>query len=479
MEALGCEVTTNRSEMLFHFLGRDWSVTWDHAIIVGFSVMVAASVGVMSASGATRALVMIIERYAKGPRGAMTVSWLGGMVVFFDDYANCLVVGNAMGPLCDRFKVSRAKLAYIVNSTAAPIASLALVSTWVGYEVGLVGQALAQAGSDARAFDVFLQALPYRFYSIFTVVFVGTVALSGRDFGPMAIEERAARSRSNTASLARVKAQQVGHWWIAAITVLTLVVLTFYLMISSGRQSLGADAANAALFEVLGQADPYGSMFIASLTAFAFAALLTVGTRTLSPVGVARSAWKGATTVFDAIAILVMAWALGQVIGHTNAAQFIAAVLTDSLPVFLIPTATFLLAAGTAFATGTSFGTMGILIPLVVPLAVGLSGDTVGPVVYSSTAAVLAGACLGDHASPISDTTVLSSIGSKVDVVLHVKTQLPYALCTGLISILAGYIPVSLGLSPWVALPLGMVTCVAVVMIVGRPSEPALVPAKK
>jgi Na+/H+ antiporter NhaC len=471
MEAIGFGTTTDPSASLFHFLGNDWSLTWDHMIIVGFSVMVAASVGVMSASGATRALVMNIERFAKGPRGAMTTSWLGGMIIFFDDYANCLVVGNAMGPLCDRFRVSRAKLAYIVDSTAAPVASLAVVSTWVGYEVGLVGQALALAGSDARAFDVFIQALPYRFYSIFTMVFVGAIALSGRDFGPMAIEEQAARSRSRTSSLARAKLPQAGHWWIAALTVLTLVVLTFYLMVTSGQAALGAKASGAAIFEILGQAEPYSSMFVASLVAFGLAAVLTIITRTLSPLGVFRSGWNGAITVFDALAILLMAWTLGQVIGYTNAAQFIAAVLSDTVPVYLIPSATFLLAAGTAFATGTSFGTMGILIPLVVPLSVGLSGGVIGPMVYSSTAAVLAGSCLGDHASPISDTTVLSALGANVDLILHVKTQLPYALTTGAISIFAGYLPVSLGVSPWVALPMGMVACVAVVMLVGHLPE--------
>jgi Na+/H+ antiporter NhaC len=479
MEAIGFGVTADKSASLFHFLGNNWSLSWDHLIIVGFSIMVAACVGVMSASGATRALVMLIERYAKGPRGAMLTSWLAGMVVFFDDYANCLVVGNAMGPLCDRCRVSRAKLAYIVDSTAAPIASLALVSTWVGYEVGLVEQALVQAGSEARAFDVFIQALPYRFYSIFTIVFVGAIAFSGRDFGPMAVEEQAARRRSLTNSISRGKLPQDGHWWIAALTVLTLVVMTFYLMLSSGWAALGAGASDAPLFEVLGQADPYMSMLLASLTAFGLAAFLSLATRTLSLTGVFRSGWRGATTVFDAIAILLMAWSLGTVIGYTNAANFIAAVLSESLPVFLLPSVTFLLAAGTAFATGTSFGTMGILIPLVVPLSLGLSGDIVGPVVYASTAAVLAGACLGDHASPISDTTVLSSVGAKVDVVLHVNTQMPYAICTGLVSIFAGYLPVSLGVSPWVALPLGAVACVAIVVLVGRPVEQQLVATQK
>ena len=156
----------------------------DNATITLFSVAVAATVGVLGRSGGTRALVARVERVATNRRRSMVASWLAGAVVFFDDYANCLVVGSAMGPLCDRFRVSRAKLAYIVDATAAPIASLALVSTWVGYEVGQIGDAIP-AGVDIQPFELFLGALPYRFYCLFTIAFVGAVALSGRDFGPM------------------------------------------------------------------------------------------------------------------------------------------------------------------------------------------------------------------------------------------------------------------------------------------------------
>jgi Na+/H+ antiporter NhaC len=451
---------------------RDEAIIWvfesDHLIISAFSLLVAATVGVMTAAGGTRALVQSLSRVAKGPRGAMVTTWLAGMVVFFDDYANCLVVGNAMGPLCDRFQVSRAKLAYIVDSTAAPIASLALVSTWVGYEVGLLDEALKAAGStDVSAFSVFLYALPYRFYSIFTIFFVGAIALSGRDFGPMLVEEEKARNRPPVA-VDGMRARRRASLWLAALPVFTLVGLTFALMIWTGRANLGEAVQEARLFEILGEADAYWSMFMGALVSYVLAAILALGFGALRMGGIALSSWNSARAVLEALLILYLAWTLGSAIGDTNAAEFLSKLLSGTLPPVALPAVTFLLAAATAFATGTSFGTMSILIPLTVPLALLMTGGELNHILYGSTAAVLAGACLGDHASPISDTTVLSALGSNVDIVTHVRTQLPYAVAAGLVSMVVGYIPAGFGVTPWILLPAGGAMSVLVVLLLGR-----------
>jgi Na+/H+ antiporter NhaC len=357
--------------------------------------------------------------------------------VFFDDYANCLVVGNAMGPLCDRFKISRAKLAYIVDSTAAPVASLALVSTWVGYEVGLIEEALIKAGSDTSAFALFVEALPYRFYSIFTLFFVGAVALTGRDYGPMLVAEAEARANPEDTEAAAA-ADRGTHFALAAVPVLTLVLLTFTLLVLDGRSKLGDAAAGAPLFKVLGEADPYLSMFLGGLAAFLVASAMSLGMKVLEPKPLADAAWSSAKAVVEALAVLYLAWVLGDAIEHAGAADFLASVLSGRMEPWMLPSAVFLLSAGTAFSTGTSFGTMAILIPLAVPLGVSMGGPDGGPILLGATAAVLAGSCLGDHASPISDTTVLSALGSGVDLVTHVRTQLPYAMTTGLISIFVG-----------------------------------------
>lgn len=439
----------------------------DHFVISAFSLLVAAMVGVMGMSGGTRALIAQVERVAQGPRGAMVSTWLAGAVVFFDDYANCLVVGSAMGPMCDRHGVSRAKLAYIVDATAAPLASLALVSTWIGFEVGLIGEALQKSGSELEGFPVFLAALPFRFYCIYTLAFVGAVALLGRDFGPMLEAELAARRAKR--AVAQPSEQSSASPLLAAVPVVVLVGLTFTLLVTSGRANLGVEASGAALFEILGAADAFWSMLYGAAAAWVTSVLLALGARRLSPGQALQSSWRGGSAVFKALIVLYLAWTLGDVIKATGAGDYIAGALEGRMSPWMLPLVTFVLAAGTAFSTGSSFFTMATLIPLVVPLALTLGGEVAGPVLLASTAAVLDGAVLGDHASPISDTTILSAIGSQVEVVTHVRTQLPYALACGAVAVALGALPAGLGVTPWLLLPAGVLGCIAVVRIAGKP----------
>jgi Na+/H+ antiporter NhaC len=551
-----------------------------HLIITAFSLAVAGMVGVLSRSGGTRALVRLLEGLSRGPRGAQVAAWLSGMLIFFDDYANCLVVGSAMGPLFDRFRVSRAKLAYIVDSTAAPIASLAVVSTWVGYEVGLIASELRAAGSEAPAFSVFLAALPYRFYGFITLAMVGAVALSGRDFGPMLRAEALARRRRPPAP--DTAGGRTGKAWAALVPVGLLIGITFAFLVGDGIRATWLQAREAAVsagvadpgarawavtgetpwFDLLGAADPFLALLWGSLSALAVAIVLAKAAGTLSLREAPAAVKAGISPVIDALVVLFLAWALGNAMGATGAARELTdlvappdtvswaddpvevswhtsepgtgarlrildaeglvvhqellgrlpegpgritwdgadpnGVTTEAgtfrvvitatgadgepldvmirgeprFPPWLLPAVVFLTAAFTAFATGTSFGTMGILIPLVVPLAVGLEPGPPGPLLLGGTAAVLAGAILGDHASPISDTTVLSALGAGVDLVTHVRTQLPYALTAGALSLVVGYVPAGLGVSPWILIPAGSALAVLVVLLVGRRSTP-------
>lgn len=444
------------------FLGEAlWDL--DHLKISGFSVLVGAMVGILSVSGAMRGLVERIQRVATGRRGAMTSSWLAGMVVFFDDYANCLVVGNAMGPLCDRTRVSRAKLAYVVDSTAAPVATLAIVSTWVAFQVDLLDASLAEAGFAYAGFELFVRSLPYAFYSWFTLAFVGMVALTGRDYGPMLAAEQAARSLAPPAE--REQGVTSSPASVAVIPIVLLVALTFALMYWTGLQ---ASEPGARVFEVIGAASAYDAMVLGSLAALLVAAGLAVGRGGLSPAALPGAAWTAVKPLLEALAVLYLAWTLGNAIGATGADHYLAGILGERLPAPWLPTLTFVLAALIAFATGTSFGTMTILIPLAIPLALAMTGATTHPVTLGSTAAVLSGAVLGDHASPISDTTILSSLGAGVDLVTHVRTQLPYALTTGTIAVACGYLPAAWGVNPWLLIGVGMVLCFGVLRLVGR-----------
>ncbi|MEZ4319117.1 MAG: Na+/H+ antiporter NhaC family protein [Myxococcota bacterium] len=467
-----------------------WSFGVDHLEISVFSLMVAATVSIMGAAGGTRALIQLVETRASGRRGAMVSSWIAGAIVFFDDYANCLVVGSAMGPMCDRNRVSREKLAYIVDSTAAPIASLALVSTWVGYEVGLIADAFKTVdGLSPSAFSVFLSSVPYRFYSLFTIVFVGAIAMSGRDFGPMREAEARARARP-AIELPPTEASPL----VAAVPVFLLVAVTLGQLVGDGVRSIDPEvwaagmnevrtasglqvvAASLSLAsEVLGNANAYHAMLSGSIVAFVTSLAAALGWGLLTARGAYEAGKEGALTVMKALVVLFLAWALSSAMKDTGAAQWISGTLQGRLPAWAFPSITFVLAGLTAFATGTSFGTMGILIPIAVPVAAQLAPDPFGHIVLGTVAAVLAGSCLGDHASPISDTTVLSAIGADSPLVDHVRTQLPYALTTGAIAVLFGYLPVGFGISPWILLPLGGAACIAVVMVLGKPppGEPA------
>jgi len=443
----------------------------DNLTVSVFSLCVAGLVGVAGKSGGTQALIGLVERFAKSRRGAMTSSWLSGGVIFFDDYANCLVVGSAMGPLCDRYQISRAKLAYLVDATAAPVASLAVVSTWVGFEVSQVGKALTAAGSELTPFSVFIDALPYRFYCIFTLIFVGVVALSGRDWGPMLRAEEDALTKEYTESGRTLPPAR--RAWLAAVPVATLVVVTFGWIVYTGWTSL-EDPQSARFFEILGEGDAYGAMLRGSALALVLAALMTMAMKALTPVGTGKAAIAGGKTVLQALGVLYLAWTLGDIIEAAGAADFLATALEGRMAPWLFPVATFLVAAATSFSVGSSFFTMGALIPLVVPLAVALDGGATGPILLATTAAVLDGAVLGDHASPISDTTILSALGSQVSVVDHVRTQLPYALAVGTIAVVAGSIPAGLGLSPWLLIPIGAVLCIITMYVLGRrPTVPA------
>ncbi|MEN0064503.1 MAG: Na+/H+ antiporter NhaC family protein [Myxococcota bacterium] len=441
-------------------------VDFDKLTITGFSLSVAAMVGVLSAAGATHSLVAWATTWARGRRGAMLATWVAGGTVFFDDYANCLVVGNTMGPLCDRHGVSRAKLAYLVDATAAPIASLAVVSTWVGYEIGLLGDALVGTGISATGLQLFLLALPFRFYCWTTLGFVGLVAATGRDFGPMAEAEAEAAAHPVVSS--EVPTTPV---WVAILPILTLVFATFGLIYNSGRTALAADTEgpmNPALFEVLGAADAFTSMFIAALLSLGLAFLLVWGTRTATPGQTSRAAADGMGTILTAMVVLYLAWTLGDLIQSTNAGNFLTSLLPSDLAPGYLPALVFVLASVTAFSTGSSFFTMAILIPIAVPLATTASGGEVGPVLLAASAAVLDGAVLGDHASPISDTTILSSAGSKVDVVTHVRTQLPYVLVAGALAVILGTLPASFGVTPWLLVPAAWAASGVVLIAIGR-----------
>ncbi len=424
----------------------------DHMSIIVFSLLLGGMVAVMSKSGGTVGVVRALEPLATTPRRAQFVTWLMGVLIFFDDYSNTLIVGNTMRPVTDQHNVSREKLAFLVDSTAAPVACVALVSTWIGYQVSLVDDALTKAGVDLNPFGVFLASIPFAFYPLFALFMTFAIAVSNRDWGPMLkAEQRAARGEvisANAQPLADFDDKDVTpeegtpcRWWNAALPVAMVVASTFAGLYFTGRESLLADGdASLSLSRIIGASDPFTVLLWATLIGLTTAIVLAVGQGLLSLRQAMGSTVAGFKSMFLAFVVLVLAWSLGQVCSDLETAAFLKTAVGPSLSPALIPLAVFLVAAAVSFATGTSWGTMAILTPLAVPLVVeSAAGD---PAALAATvAAILGGSVFGDHCSPISDTTILSSMASGCDHVDHVRTQLPYALFSASVAVVVGYLP--------------------------------------
>jgi len=461
-----------------------------HAAIVLFTMALGGMVGVIGKSGGTKALVDIMARRAKSRRSAQLVAWLSGMVVFFDDYANCLLVGNTVRPLADERSISREKLSFLVDSTAAPVATVALVSTWIGYQLGLIGG--AGVPLEGNAYDAFLSMLPYSFYALFALGFVGLIAWSGRDFGPMLKAEKRAIA---TGDLFRPGSQPLLDkeltelqppegkklLWQNAVLPIGVVVGTVIIgLYFNGRAAVeaseGAAAADAAsVRDIIGSADSYAVLLWASFLGGLVAIGSVLATRTLD-ISEAMDAWVGgAKAMVMAVLILVLAWAIGDMCkDHLHTGDWVLSQVRPSGA--WLPLITFLVSAVIALATGSSFSTMAIVIPLAAPMVWAVTGGDVAAtadwgVRYATLAAVLSGAVFGDHCSPISDTTIMSSMASGSDHLDHVRTQTPYAILIAAVSMVVGYIPAGFGLSPWLSLPLGFAILTATVLLLGKKAE--------
>ena len=469
----------------------------DHAAILVFSFLLGGMVGVMSRSGGTRGIVEAVRPIATTPRRAQLATYLAGLAIFFDDYANTLIVGNTMRPITDRMRVSREKLAYLVDSTAAPVAAIVFVSTWVGFEISLIGDGLAaaadQLGADpgaaadllgANPFTVFIHSIPYLFYPLLALLMVGLIVILQRDFGPMwKAENRASRGEGLYREGAQLMADtgsellepdpDVPHrWWNAAIPVLTVVVVVLLGLWLEGRANLGRPGSP---WEVLGEADPFHALLWGSLSGCIVAILLAATQRILKVEEAIQALVGGMRAMLLAGLILVLAWSLSEVTVVLGTARYLAHILEGNLRPELLPVLVFLTAASISFATGTSWGTMAILVPLVIPLSValgggaGFDGGAHYTVLLGSISSVLAGSIFGDHCSPISDTTVMSSMASACDHVDHVRTQLPYALTVAVVGMAAGDLPTAFGMPPWISYVLGGTVLFLVLRFVGRP----------
>lgn len=453
-----------------------------HMAIIMFSLMIGGMIGIISANGGTRGIINVMLRFVKTRIQAQVMTTLLGFVVFFDDYANTMIVGNTMRPIADKLKMTRAKLAYLVDSTAAPVATIAIISTWIGAMVAYIADAEAGIeGFNIPAYSVFLYSLPYNFYAWLTIAFVLMIAASGRDFGPMLKARITLMKAKHDPSLDKYKVYQeiaregevsekVSHWAFAFIPIFVLVVGTIIGLYVTGE--------GETIMDIVGSADSYAALVWGSLAALAVAIGLTYFGKLLDFEETAKGMLSGMHVMFDGLIILVLAWSLSKITNDLNTAGYLISVFGDVLNPLWVPVIVFLLAGLTSFATGTSWGTMGILMPLVIPLVwnlgmnAGLDEAMIHLLIFDSVSSVLAGAVWGDHCSPISDTTILSSIASQCDHIEHVNTQLPYALVVGAVSILAGIMVTVVGFNIFVIYAISVSLLALVVWYFGRRVEP-------
>jgi len=449
----------------------------DHAAIVLFSLMVGGMVGIISRNGGMHGIVKRIINWVDSARHATIATYILGFSIFFDDYANTLVVGNTMRPVADRMRVSRAKLAYIVDSTAAPIAAVAIVTTWIGAEVAYIGDALSQTGyATESAYMLFLRTIPYSFYPLLTLLFVGMIAFNRRDFGPMLRAEIAALDQT-PAKLASVKSEDLINPLANKPQRAINAVIPVLVLVGSLIAGLIATGEGDTLKDIIGSSNSYTALMWASLLGVVAATILSIGQKILSLEQVVESWVSGAKVIMLAMIILILAWALGKTTESLNTASYLISIMGDSFPLWLLPTLVFVLAAATAFATGSSWGTMGILMPLVVPLSFallhnnGVSHAIDSSILVATIAGVLGGAVWGDHCSPISDTTILSSMATGCNHIEHVRTQLPYALLVGGVAIAAGTIPAGFGVQWWLSLLVGSILLIIIYRVFTKPVE--------
>ena len=456
----------------------------------GIILQVLAIGGVINGA---KAIAEALAKKAKNARSAQLITWAAGLLVFFDDYANSLIIGPMMRPVTDKMKISRESLAFVIDATAAPVAGLAIISTWIGLEVGLIGDGFNSIGVNTNAFSVFLNTIPYRFYNILILGFIVLTSVLLKEFGPMReaelrarrgnvnltsskeIDEKISNEHSDLEPLPGVKL----NIWNAIIPIGILIVGSLFAFYYSGYTTiLGGDDATliellknsplsfVSIREAFSNADASVALFQSAL--FAGIVAIVMGTsKKIFNISQGLEIWvDGMKTLVITCVILICAWSLSSVIKELGTARYLIQLLSGSIPAFLLPSIIFVLGGIMSFATGTSYGTMGILMPLTIPLAHSINPEMSYIIVCIS--AVLTGSIFGDHCSPISDTTILSSMGAGCNHIDHVRTQMPYSLFVASIAILFGYIPAGFGLNIYLILPVAFLVMFIGIQILGK-----------
>lgn len=451
----GALILTNGNPLtaIWHTISTMWSSvsdSWNLSILI-FLVFLGILVRLVTLAGGSAQYGAWAEKRISSRRGAQFATFILGILIFIDDYFNSLTVGTVMRPVTDKFKISRAKLAYIIDSTAAPVCIIAPISSWVVTVMSTMGDKFRAEGIALDPFMSFLKLIPLNLYALLTLAMVAILSYIDLEFGPMAEHEQLAITTGNVhgpkgesvVASEEIISNPKGSIWDLVIPIGGLVVFTVLAMAYTG----GYFGSEISFFGAIQETDAAEALKLGGFWAIALSLLLFLPRRVLNFKQLGEATVSGFKSMLPAITILIFAWTIGSIIGELNTGTFLANSLGKTLPPFLYPALVFALAGIIAFSTGTSWGTFAIMVPISIDFALIFDPE----ITLIMIAAVLAGAVFGDHCSPISDTTILSSTGAQCDHIDHVRTQMPYAVFIAAISfigyVIAGILITVVGLS--------------------------------
>ena len=390
-----------------------------------------------------KVLMSRLSIHASNQRNVSIITWFMGILIFFDGIANMLIVGPLIKPFAKKVNLSKEKLAFIIDATSAPIAGIAVVSTWAGYEVALLAKVFADNAIDEKPLLIVLESLPYRFYNILMILFVIIIILMKFDFGPMR------KYKTQEVDIVVNEERLDGKIRYAIIPIVILIGTLFFFMFFDGYLALkskGAviDFSLTSVIDMFGSADSINVLLLSSVLAFISIVFILKTKYKVKLKKQANIVLKGNKNILNIVFLLVLAWSFSALIKDIGIQEYLVSLLSNLDNIALLPLVIFLISSLTAFATGSSFATMGIVIPIAIGITTALDPNPLNLVIVLS--AVLSGATFGDHCSPISDTTIISASTAECGTMRHVQTQFPYALFVGGFSVI-GYILVAFSIN--------------------------------
>lgn len=422
-----------------------------NAYMIIFLALLWAVVVLISKSGGSEAFGRWVSKRLKSKRSACLATSLLGFLVFIDDGFNCLTVGTIMRPVFDRYHISREKLAYIIDATAAPVCIIAPVSSWA--------VAIASEINNQNGFSAFLATIPYNLYAILTIVMVLFICISGRDFGTMKkAEQKAVEDELKDDNKTNVVTK-------GKVIDLVLPIIVLIICAILGMGYVGGFFSGVPFSQAIGE-NPTAGLTLGAFSALVTAALLYLPRRIMKPKEFMNSIVNGIGSIVPPMLILILSWSLSGVCREMiGTGIFISGLVEElSLSLKFLPFIVFVIAAVMSFSMGSSWGTFSILIPIVTMIC---STDTTSAFLIPVLGATLAGSVYGDHCSPISDTTILSSIGAQCEHINHVETQLPYSTLAAVVSAV-GYLLIGFSVNLWVAITISLILLIAAICFLNK-----------